>query len=388
MSIIICFWTWWTDWACVTSQKRKRRQGDTTGQSMGTQRIRWNIDRPLNSSSVLFYQPSACVGFYRWEIFRWFLHTLPCAKRLMSTPCIRTHRVSCSGTWACAPWTWPSGKWVTSTLPWSRDSERRCEFRAMGLLFLFAWRIAHPKGKWHLWGRGGSFSLGSGWQATWSGTQAGAGHSLPAGVEWADPLLKADSTAEGRTTAESALHSQKVFIFTFKMTLAGRHSQSTLNTDADKECISKVTNCIHGDKNLRKTVVLFSPVPKATWLNVKINSSYCVPRGIAFPPQVTENGHCQRLFPGMIILIREEERGAAWWASPDVSDQSTEQGKQRKQKRRLPAETACSSVGLRHGTQGHVTGMFLRGHSWDRERASQVWNIMEHLRIHTIKYWY
>ena len=80
---------------------------------------------------------------------------------------------------------------------------------------------------------------------------------------------EADSTGGRAGTPQSQqLLSPEVFIFTFTMTLAGRHSQKGWDRERDKECSGKETNCTHGDKSLRKA--LLHPVPHGELASCKL----------------------------------------------------------------------------------------------------------------------
>lgn len=227
------------------------------------------------------------------------------------------------GTGARAPWTWPSGKWVTSTVPLSRDSERRCEFWAIYLLYLCL-KNGASQVQMCIRSQGGSFSPGSGWEATWSRTWAGTYHCLPTMWTRMNPLLKADSTGGRAVPPQSEqLHSQKVFIFTFKMTLAGRHSQSSMNIDTDKECISKVTNCIHWDKSLRKTVFCSPSSLRRTGLMWKLFSLIACLEAWRFHPMSLKIDVVGGCFMGWIFSLEKKKGVLHRWATQDVSDQST-----------------------------------------------------------------
>lgn len=282
---------------------------------MDIQLIRWNINRRIQVQYFSTSPQHLWITTW-WEILHWFLHTLPCKRRIISIHRIRTHGASSRWNWGMCPMN--VAQWTVSNLNCPSEQglgEMLWVLSNLSSLFLYPKngssqvQIAYRRSGW--------FFLPWFWMRSYVEQNPGwrmpqPTHDPRCEQEWI-PCWKLTPQVEG----ESSPHPQwatalsESFIFTFKMTLAGRHSQSSKNRDTDKECISKVTNCIHWDKSHRKTVVLFSLLPKANWLNVKIIFSYCMPSGIAFPPNVIENWCCGRLFHGMNILIREEERGTA-----------------------------------------------------------------------------
>lgn len=57
---------------------------------------------------------------------------------------------------------------------------------------------------------------------------------------------------------EASSEHLNVLIFTFKLTLAGRHSRRSKNTAADRERVSKVADGIRWDESLRKSPAMSS----------------------------------------------------------------------------------------------------------------------------------
>lgn len=315
---------------------------------MDVQLIRWNINRRIQ---VQYYSTSPQHLWITtwWEILHWFLHTLPCKRRIVSIHRIRTHGASSRWNWGMCPmnvaqWTvsnlnCPSEQGLGETLrvlsnlsslflcPKNGSSQVQIAYRRSGWFFLPwfwmrsymeqnpGWRVPQPTHgvsknessaeSWlHRWKGRGELSLPTPHPTPVSNCTLQKFLSLPSKWHWLAGILKAAWT-ETQIKNVSA-----------KLPIAFIEIRAT----------GKLWFC--SPHSLRRTGLMW-----------KLFSLIACLQALHFPPMSLKIDVVGGCFMGWIFSLEKRKGALHRGTTQDVSDQSTEQINQRKQKCLRPVET-------------------------------------------------
>lgn len=150
-------------------------------------------------------------------------------------------------------------EWPRLIHVWTETMRDICEFLSTCHLFFFALRMACPWWKWHIQGQDSLSPRVLDEELCEVKHSLGQCHHLH--ITWArkNPLWKAIPQVEGQNLLRVSNCTESFYLY-LQNDICWRHSQRSMNTETDKECISKVTNCIRWDKSLRKNRYVL-PVP-------------------------------------------------------------------------------------------------------------------------------